>query len=105
MPWRDIEGLAPEPSGLYERSWREADAAGRVEVLRHDGPFVDCGTPRDYLAANLAACDGKSAVEDGALVAGQVVRSVVWGRAVVRPGEVLVDAIRYEGVRTVLVRG
>jgi hypothetical protein len=37
-------------------------------------------------------------------VAGRLVRSVVWPGSVVRPGETLVDAIRYDGERTVLVR-
>ena len=32
-------------------------------------------------------------------------RSVVWPDGVVRPGELLVDAVRYDGDRTVLVRG
>ena len=41
-----------------------------MEVVRHDGPFVDCGTPAQYLAANLAASGGESVVEPGAVVDG-----------------------------------
>ena len=104
LPWADVAALEPVPSGLYETSWRAAEEQGRVEVLRYDGPLIDCGTPAQYLAANLAASGGASVVGDGAVVEGKLVRSVVWPGAVVRAGELLVDAIRYDGVRTVLVR-
>jgi hypothetical protein len=40
----------------------------------------------------------------GAAVAGSVVRSVVWAGAEVRAGERLVDAIRYDERRTLLIR-
>lgn len=105
MPWADVAGLRPEPSGLWEVSWRAALAAGRVEVVPLDGPVIDCGTPARYLAANLAAAGGSSSVEPGASVAGRLERAVVWRDAVVDPGEVLADAIRYHGRHTVLVRG
>ncbi|MCU1353702.1 MAG: Mannose-phosphate guanylyltransferase/MurNAc alpha-phosphate uridylyltransferase, partial [Acidimicrobiales bacterium] len=74
-------------------------------LVVHDGPFVDCGTVADYLAANLLATGGTSAVEPGALVADDAVveRSVVWAGSEVHPGEVLVDAVR-AGPFTVLVR-
>ena len=104
MPWGDASRLEPRPSGLYEASWREAAAAGRVEVIAHDGPFVDCGTPAQYLAANLAAGGGQSVVGAGAVVDGVVERSVVWAGAVVRSGERLVDAVRTTGGATVVVR-
>lgn len=103
LPWVEVAGLVDEPSGLWARSWAPALAAGRLEAVRHDGPVHDCGTPARYLAANLAATGGSSAVGEGAVVAGEVVRSVVWDGAVVRRGERLVDAIRY-GRGTVLVR-
>jgi MurNAc alpha-1-phosphate uridylyltransferase len=105
MPWAEVAALEPEPSGLYEVSWRAAFEAGRLEVLRYDAPFVDCGTPGEYLRANLEASGGESVVAEGAPVEGEVVRSVVWSGAWVRAGERLVDAIRYERDRTVLVRG
>jgi NDP-sugar pyrophosphorylase family protein len=104
LPWTDVAPLQPVPSGLYEASWSAAQRAGRIEVVRHDGPFVDCGTPERYLAANLAASGGESVIGAGATVAGTVVRSVVWGGARVHPREVLVDAIRYGRDSTVLVR-
>lgn len=104
MPWADVAGLEPVASGLWEVSWRAARDAGRLEVVRHDGPFVDCGTPADYLAANLTASGGESVIGAGADVSGELVRCVVWPGAEVRAGEVLVDAIRYDGRRTLLIR-
>ena len=104
MPWSDVARLEPQPSGLYEASWRRASEAGRVEVVRHDGPFVDCGTPRDYLAANLAASGGESVVEPGAVVEGSLDRCVVWSDARVDAGEALSCCIRARGGITVLAR-
>jgi NDP-sugar pyrophosphorylase family protein len=105
LPWAAVEGLAAEPSGLYEVRWREAWAAGTLDLVRWDGPFVDCGTPADYLAANLLASGGSSVVGAGASVdpSAELVRSVVWPGATVAPGERLVDAVR-AGRLTVLVR-
>lgn len=104
MPWSEVAALAAEPSGLYERSWRAAQAAGRLEVVRHDGPFIDCGTPAQYLEANLAASGGQSVVGEGAIVAGELDRCVVWPGAVVWPGESLSQAIRIDDLSTVLIR-
>jgi mannose-1-phosphate guanylyltransferase/MurNAc alpha-1-phosphate uridylyltransferase len=100
-----VARLAVQPSGLYEVSWRAAAEVGRVQVARHDGSFIDCGTPEQYLAANLEASGGASVIGAGADVQGSVIRSVVWPDTEVRAGETLVDAIRYEADnRTVLVR-
>lgn len=104
MPWADVAPLSAEPSGLYEVSWRAALEAGRVDFAVHDGAFFDCGTAGDYLGANLAASGGESVIGAGALVEGEVVESVVWPGATVRPGERLVRAIRAEEKLTVLVR-
>ncbi len=104
MPWRDVERLEPEPSGLYEAAWRAAADSGRVDVVRHDGPFVDCGTPHQYLAANLLASGGDSVVEPGARVEGTLDRCVVWSDARVHPGEHLSRCIRARGGVTVSVR-
>ena len=104
MPWSEVSRLAAEPSGLYEASWQRAAADGRVEAVRHDGPFVDCGTPRDYLAANLEASGGDSVVEPGAEVEGALDRCVVWSDARVHVGEELSCCIRARGGITVLVR-
>lgn len=104
MPWTAASQLSAEPTGLYEVLWRQAHEEGRVEVVRHDGPFVDCGTPADYLAANLEATGGRNAVSDGAVVEGEVSESVLWEDAVVRPGERLHRVIRADERTTVYVR-
>lgn len=105
LPARLVDPLGPEPSGLYEVMWAAEAAAGRLDLVVHDGPFVDCGTPADYLAANLAASGGASVVADDVVVPEgcEVVRSVVWSGSQVVPGERLVDAVR-AGAVTVLVR-
>jgi hypothetical protein len=72
--------------------------------VRHDGPFVDCGTPAQYLAANLLASGGASVVEDGAEVAGRLDGCVVWRDAIVDRAETLSSAIRPTGRLTILVR-
>jgi MurNAc alpha-1-phosphate uridylyltransferase len=104
MPWGAIDVLDATPSGLYEASWRAAQADGRLDVVCHDGPFVDCGTPRQYLDANLQASGGESVVEPGAEVEGTLDRCVVWSDAEIAAGEALSCCIRTRGRITVLVR-
>jgi MurNAc alpha-1-phosphate uridylyltransferase len=89
-PAADVAGLRAQPSGLYEVLWRHVEP----ELVAWDGAFVDCGTPRDYLDANLHASGGASVVGAGADVQGELVRSVVWPGGVVRRGERLVDCVR-----------
>jgi N-acetyl-alpha-D-muramate 1-phosphate uridylyltransferase len=104
MPWSEVARLAPVPSGLWEVSWRYRKAEGRLDVVRWDGPSIDCGTPARYLAANLAASGGAPVVAPDARVDGAVERSVVWPGAHVGRHEVLVDAVRTGNGVTVLVR-
>jgi N-acetyl-alpha-D-muramate 1-phosphate uridylyltransferase len=104
MPWPEVARLAPVPAGLYEASWRALADSGEIDIVRWDGPCLDCGTPARYLAANLAASGGTSVIGAGARVDGEVVRSVVWPGAGVRRGEKLVDAVRAGDGVTVLVR-
>ena len=101
LPWQHVRDLQPVPTGLYEVLWRREEAAGRLDVVAADVQFVDCGTPRDYLIANLTANGGHSVVGPGARVDGEVVRSVVWPDAQVAAGERLVEAIRATGGVTV----
>jgi MurNAc alpha-1-phosphate uridylyltransferase len=101
MPWWSVRDLAPVPSGLYEVSWRGLHAEGRLDLAVGEltaATAVDCGTPADYLRANMLASDGAAVVEPGAVVEGEVVRSVVWAGERVGPGERLVDAVRAAGV-------
>ena len=111
------------PSGLWEVCWRDQLVAGALEAVGYDGPFVDCGTPAQYLDANLQAAAlaggsivaAKAQVGDqapldraivgaGALVEGAVTASVVWSGATVRADENLDHAIRTNERVTVLVR-
>ncbi len=89
--------LEAEPSGLYERVWRHEYAADRLEIVRWDGTFIDCGTVADYLAANMAWSGGASVIAPDAHVLGTVQRSVLWPGALVRASEVLSEAIRGPG--------
>jgi N-acetyl-alpha-D-muramate 1-phosphate uridylyltransferase len=101
--------LQPTPTGLYEVVWRDAHRRGALELTPFAGTFVDCGTPADYLAANLHTARGSalvapdavvtgtvhdSVVGSGAVVAGRIARTVVWPRGRVRPDEDLVEVVR-----------
>jgi MurNAc alpha-1-phosphate uridylyltransferase len=55
---------------------------------------IDCGTPADYLAANLHASGGRNVIGEGATVLGRLERSVVWDGAWVGPEESLSEVIR-----------
>ena len=105
IPATEAQRLEPVPSGLYEVSWRAELAAGRLDLAVTDVPFIDCGTPADYLHANLAASGGTAVVGAGATVAdgARLERSVVWPGAEVAAAEHLVDAVRTPRI-TVLVR-
>ena len=94
LPWSAVRSLPAEPSGLYEVLWAAELAAGRLDLVTAPGTAVDCGTPADYLAANLHAAGGESVVGVGAVVAGRLTRSVVWDGAVVLADEHLVDCVR-----------
>jgi NDP-sugar pyrophosphorylase family protein len=104
LPPGDVAALPDGVSGLSVVCWPRAAAAGRLEQVGGPRPFVDCGRPRDYLDANLAASGGRPVVGDGAEVAGTLERAVVWPGGVVRPDEHLVDAIRVGDWLTVHVR-
>ncbi len=104
MPWSLLAELEPEPSGLYEVMWASAQAENRLEVVCHDGAFIDCGTPGEYLAANLAASGGESVIGAGAVIEGEIDQCVVWPGAHVHAEESLTRAIRATDQVTVLVR-
>ena len=98
LPWSAVRDLRPEPSGLYEVSWARLHGEGRLDLVLSEAVHIDCGTPRDYLSANLTDSGGEPVVGAGAAVEGQLVRSVVWPGSRVGPGERLVDSIRAEGL-------
>lgn len=94
MPWSDARSLAPKPSGLYEVLWQTAQNDGRLELVIAEGVFFDCGTPSEYLAANLYASGGENVIGAGADVAGRLEDCVVWPFGVVRDDESLRECIR-----------
>ena len=100
LPWSDASNLEPVPSSLYDEVWKRA--TDRRTLVHAPRPWFDCGTPADYIAANLEANDGESVIGDGALVQGEIRRSVVWPGATVKPGERLVGAIRLPDGTTVI---
>ena len=105
MPASHVGNLRAKPSGLYEVSWRQEWAANRLDLVVHDGPFIDCGSPSEYLAANMAASGGRSVVAPGAVVevGAELVRCVLWDDAVVRASEGLTNTVRGENL-TLLIR-
>jgi hypothetical protein len=106
LPWSEVATLAPVPTGLYERSWARAEQEGRLEIveLANDAVCIDCGTPAQYLAANLQWSGGESVVGAGADVEGEITECVIWPGAHVRVDEHLKRAIRAHEHVTVLVR-
>jgi mannose-1-phosphate guanylyltransferase len=87
----------------------------RIRAVRHEGRWIDIGTPADYLAANLAVLDGTLStaldvwergtgrpglhwVGRGAVVDGTLQHSIVGDRAVVPAGARLVDCVVWDGV-------
>ncbi len=103
VPSAAVQRLDERPAGLWEVLWRDEVAAGRLATAHVEGRVLDCGTPADYLAANLLLSGGDSVVGEGAVVEGRVERSVVWPGSRVGRHEHLSDAIR-AGRVTVLVR-
>lgn len=104
LPWRFVKALEPEPSGIYEVLWRDAET---LDLAVHEGAYFDCGTPATYLAANLHASGGASVIAPSATVGegAEIVRSVVWPHATVETGERLVECIRAPGGLTVDASG
>jgi N-acetyl-alpha-D-muramate 1-phosphate uridylyltransferase len=106
LPPEAVDGLPGDrPAGLFESCWLPLLQRGELDVVAGAGSFVACDTPREYLRANLEWSGGAPVVGAGARVDGEIVRTVVWPGAVVHPHERLVDAVRLDDQRTVLVRG
>ncbi len=120
IPAADAACLAPVRSELVREVWRPAERAGRLELIRYDGLYLDTGTVPDYLAANLHAAGDGSLIAADAVVTGRVERCVVGAAATVRgaatrsvifPGavvaddEVLADAVRVGADLTVTAAG
>lgn len=94
LPWALVRHLQATPSGLYEVLWRGLDQRGELDLVVTAATAIDCGTPRDYLAANLQASGGRNVVGKGATVEGRLDRCVVWDGAHVGAHEQLADVVR-----------
>ena len=93
-----------EPSETVAGIYRERIAAGTISIRGYclDKPFVDVGTPRDYMAAALALAgsDNHNAIETGARIdaSASLNRSVVWGNSSIGR-EAVLDNCVIAGVR------
>ncbi|MEV0133367.1 sugar phosphate nucleotidyltransferase [Dactylosporangium sp. NPDC050688] len=109
LPWDLVARLEPVPSDLVRTTWRPAEREDRLEIVEYRGTYLDTGTPRDYLRANLHAVHQRNLIDEratvtgqveqsvigaGAVVAGRVTRTVVWPGGEVGAGETLRDAVR-----------
>jgi len=101
MPWHEVQRFEPVPSHLWDVSWERLHRENQLDFVAYDGPYFDCGTPRSYLSANMAASGGANVVADDAHVVGHIDRCVVWPGATVAAHEHLVEAIRASGGITV----
>lgn len=116
LPWSIVRGLPVERGELVHTAWRPAERAGRLSVVTFGGTYLDTGTPRHYLDANLHAAAGGSIVDPAATVTAPVERSVigagatvhgpvrdtvVWPGATVGRDECLTGVIRASGGLTV----
>ena len=94
VPAKIAASLGFSPDGLYSAVWKDADARGELEFVELGGRSFDCGTPAEFLTANLSAAGSSSVVAPGAEVLGELDRCVILAGARVEPGEHLVCAIR-----------
>jgi N-acetyl-alpha-D-muramate 1-phosphate uridylyltransferase len=101
LPASDALRMPDAPASVNDLVWQPAWGRGELEVVEVRGEFVDCGTPRDYLRANLLASGGASVVGQGATVLGALERVVVWPGGHVGPDEALHDCIRIGAELTV----
>jgi len=120
MPWSVVRTLRAERGDLVREVWRPAEADGRLELVPYAGAYLDSGTLRDYLEANLHAAAGgamiavdatvtgsveRAVIGAGARIEGKVNRAVVWPGGYVGPDETLTDAIRVGAALTVPAHG
>ena len=81
-------------AGLSREVWYPAWDRGLLELVEARGVVMDCGTPSEYLRANLHRSGGRNVVGAGAVVEGRLERVVVWPGARVGPEESLVECVR-----------
>lgn len=92
VPWSQVLRLEPVPSGLWETTWRPIVGTTAIDAVPEPGPFVDCGTPARYLAANRWASALVAATASDEVEAAGPARtdgSIVDPTAVLGPGSVV----------------
>ena len=94
VPAKVAAALEYAPDGLYSAVWKDAWAREELEFVEIAGGSFDCGTPAEFLTANLSAAGASSVVAPDAVVRGHLDRCVILGGARVEPGERLVCAVR-----------
>jgi N-acetyl-alpha-D-muramate 1-phosphate uridylyltransferase len=105
LPWDVVRDFPAERVGLWPAVIRPEHERGRLDLVETAVPAYDCGTPAEYLEANLTVAEtGGRLAEDpptercvigrGARVAGRAVGSVLWPGVTIARGEALVSAIR-----------
>ena len=90
------------PAGLYGLLWKKAWEQGDLELIDYAGHAFDCGTPAEFITANLAAAGARTVIAADAAVTGAVDLSVVLAGATVGADERLVGAIRDRFGQTLL---
>lgn len=109
LPAADAAAITAEYAHLVLTTWRPAERSGRLESILLNGTYIDCGSPADYLAANMHAAHGENLIGDNTIITGAahasvigarssvygvVRRSVLWPDAHVDADEVLSETIR-----------
>ncbi|SDO33210.1 MobA-like NTP transferase domain-containing protein [Nakamurella panacisegetis] len=94
VPAKVAAALEYSPDGLYSAVWKDAYRRGELEFVELTGRSFDCGTPAEFLTANLSASGSSSVVAPDAQVLGDLDRCVILSGARVAAGERLVCAIR-----------
>ncbi|GGL88010.1 NTP transferase domain-containing protein [Nakamurella endophytica] len=94
LPGPVAAALTGEPSGLYAAVWRDAAAAGELDLVPAAGGGFDCGTAAEFVTANLQATGRRAVVAPDAEVEGTVDLAVVLAGGRVTAGEHLVAAVR-----------
>ncbi|HUR19748.1 MAG TPA: NDP-sugar synthase [Vicinamibacterales bacterium] len=86
-------------SGIYRDMVLEAP--GSVMVWPVDAPFLDVGTPADYICAVLSLAGTDVVIEGDSVVdpSARLHRCVVWNGARVGPGATLTDCVVMSGAR------
>lgn len=103
LPNAVARALPTEPSGLYEEVWLPRGKA--LDLCVTQAMAFDCGTPTEFLQANLAVSGASSVIHPTARPGGIVRNSVFLRNATSPPGSVCVSEIRDGFGHSVVVGG